>query len=142
MRLPEHIRGEIVAHALAVHPEEACGLLAVDAPGCVRRAYCLPNVDRSPIAFTVDPDGHFASLTDAESNGWALGGSFHSHPRTAAVPSRTDIAGALEPGWVHLIVGLTDPGAPELRAWTIQDGAAAEVLLEAVAEGSGAVACP
>ncbi|MEX1208528.1 MAG: M67 family metallopeptidase [Acidimicrobiia bacterium] len=132
MLLSEAIRAEIVLHARAGHPNEACGLLAVDGDGRVRRAYCLDNVDRSPFSFTVDPDQHFASLIDAESNGWSLGGSFHSHPRTGAVPSQTDISRALEPDWVYLIVGLADPEIPELRGWWIRAGMAVEEPIEVV----------
>lgn len=123
----------IVAHAVAQYPNEACGLLALDGDGCVRRAYCLTNVDASPVAFTVDPDEHFASLTDAEGMGWSLSGSFHSHPRTAAVPSRTDVTRALEPEWVYVLVGPVEPGPPEVRAWRIRDGVATE---EEVLEGA------
>lgn len=138
MLLSDSIRAEIVRHARAVYPEEACGLLAVDVDGRVRRAYCLDNVDRSPASFTVDPDQHFASLGDAESNGWSLGGSFHSHPRTAGVPSQTDISRALEPDWVYLIVGLADPETPELRGWWIRTGVAVEEPIEVVPVTEGA----
>jgi [CysO sulfur-carrier protein]-S-L-cysteine hydrolase len=105
----------------------------MDTDGCVRRAYCLTNVDRSPSSFTLDPDEHYASLVDAESSGWVLGGSFHSHPRTAAVPSQTDVVRALEPEWVYVIVGLSAPGSPEVRAWRIRSGIAAE---EPILEGA------
>jgi len=121
-----------VAHARSEYPNEACGLLAVDGDGCVRRGYCLRNVDASPVAFTVDPAEHFASLTDAEEEGWTLGGSFHSHPRTAPVPSRTDVERALEPDWVYVIVGPVD-GPIEVRAWRIRDGVATE---EPIGEGA------
>ncbi|MEX2419452.1 MAG: M67 family metallopeptidase [Acidimicrobiia bacterium] len=138
MRLSNDIRGEIVSHARSVLPEEACGLLAVDSDGCVRHAYCLTNVDRSSSSFTLDPDEHYASLVDAESRGWVLGGSFHSHPRTAAVPSQTDISRALEPDWVYLIVGLADPETPELRGWWIRTGVAVEEPIEVVPVTEGA----
>jgi len=140
MHLSEAVRDEIISHARAAFPEEACGLLAVDGDGCLRRVYCLANLDRSPISFTVDPDEHFASLTDAESNGWALGGSFHSHPRTAPIPSRTDIARALEPDWVYLIVGLVDSDSPELRAWRIKRGNVDEEPIESGATSGVEVA--
>jgi proteasome lid subunit RPN8/RPN11 len=133
MRLPEHIRDEIVSHTLAMRPQEACGLIAVDSEGWVKRAYCLTNIDRSPTSFTIDPDEHYASLVDAEANGWVLGGSFHSHPRTTSAPSRTDVARALEPDWVYLIVGLADADAPDVRAWRIRQGTASEELIAEVA---------
>jgi proteasome lid subunit RPN8/RPN11 len=119
----------MIDHALGAHPEEACGLIAVDGEGALRRAYCLDNVERSPTAFTVDPDGHFAALTDAESRGWSVGGVFHSHPQGPAAPSPTDLAAGMDPEWIHVIVGLGRPGSPEVRAWRIEDGEAVEVAL-------------
>lgn len=126
MLLPDEIVAAAVAHARFCAPAEACGLLAVDGDGRPRMAYCLTNVAASPIAFTVDPDEHYAALAHAGRRGWTIGGAFHSHPRGSAVPSRRDIAGALDPDWVHLIVGLgSDP--PDVRLWRIVAGTATQV---------------
>lgn len=129
MKLPDQIRQAMIAHARFAHPDEACGLLAVDQRGSLRMAYCLTNSKRSPVAFTIDPEEHFGAMTHAERRGWAIGGVFHSHPATPAAPSRTDLAADLDPEWLHFIVGLTDPDRPEVRAWRIGHGRAAEVPL-------------
>jgi proteasome lid subunit RPN8/RPN11 len=126
MDVPERIVAAMVDHARACPPEEACGLLAFDDEGTPREAYCLVNARRSSTAFTVDPDGHYASLVDAERRGWRLGGAFHSHPNSPGIPSRTDVAGALEPGWLHVVVGFAAGDQPEVRAWWIVDGDAVE----------------
>ena len=136
MRLSSDLRGAIVEHLAASLPNEGCGLFAVDAMGTVCHVYPVVNVDQSPFRFTVEPGGHFAAISHAESNGWEIGGAFHSHPQSAPEPSRTDIAGALDPLWLHLIVGLGGE-VPELRAWRIVEGKAYE---QAVTEGS-ATAC-
>ncbi len=133
MHLAPELITEVIAHVTAAAPAEGCGLLAMDMKGVVRRVYPLRNADQSPIRFTVDPDGHFASVRDAEANGWHIGGVFHSHPRSAAVPSRTDIAGALDPEWVHVIVGLASE-APEVRAWWIRHGQCIEESVVVAAE--------
>ncbi len=86
----------------------------------------MVNVERSPVRFTVDPDGHFAALQAAESEGWSLGGVYHSHPRSRPVPSRHDLAAALDPRWIHLIVGLAGE-VPEVRGWRIVAGQATEI---------------
>jgi proteasome lid subunit RPN8/RPN11 len=134
VHIPDPIRKAVVAHARFCAPEEACGLLAVDDSGALRMAYCLTNVDRSASSYTVDPTEHYHALMHAERNGWSLGGSFHSHPRSGAVPSRTDVDRALEPGWLYLIVGLADPGRPEVRGWRITAGSADEVPLRSPQE--------
>src|SRR3972149_2065369 len=115
VRLPRDVQEAVIAHSVAALPEEACGLLAVDA------------------------DGHFAALCHAEGNGWQIGGAFHSHPRSAAAPSRTDVAGALDPDWVYLIVG-PGGGASWARGWRIRGGGGVEEPITPI-EGSTAP-CP
>ena len=122
MTIPDDIRAAIEAHARRTFPEEACGLLARGLDGELTKAYCLTNADRSPSSFTVDPDEHFAALRHAEGNGWSIAGAFHSHPRTAPVPSPADVRGALDPDWVHVIVGPVEAGPMALAAYRIRDG--------------------
>jgi proteasome lid subunit RPN8/RPN11 len=111
----------IVQHMKFCAPEEACGLLGVDAGGEPVMAYCLTNVDSSPRQrFTVDPAEHFRAMRHAEANGWTIGGSFHSHPRGRAVPSPVDVAAALDPGWWYVVAGPVS--RPEVRAFRIVDG--------------------
>jgi proteasome lid subunit RPN8/RPN11 len=137
MEFPAEMRRAMVAHAAFCLPDEACGLLAADAAGRLRMAYCLSNSTPSPTAFTLDPAEHFRALRHAEARGWHLAGVFHSHPGGPAFPSATDIAQALEPEWLYVVVGLQAPAAPEVRAFWIRDGAVAE---EAVREVAGEAA--
>ena len=125
--LPRQIADAMVAHARFVYPEEACGLLAVDDAGRLRMAYCLTNVERSRFRFTVDPNEHYRALRHAERNGWDIGGVFHSHPDSAAYPSRTDVDGALDPSWIHVIVGFVDADVPEISAFSIRSGEVTEL---------------
>ena len=128
LRVPVEIATAIAEHGRQVAPEECCGLLAIDNAGEIVRAYPVVNVERSPVRYTVDPDGHFAAMRSAEAAGWSVGGVYHSHPRSAPVPSRSDIAGALDPNWVYLVVGLAGV-TPELRAWRIVGGDPVEVAV-------------
>jgi proteasome lid subunit RPN8/RPN11 len=122
MDLPAEISAAMVAHARFTHPEEACGLLAVDDAGRLRMAYCLTNVERSPVSYTVDPAEHLRAMRHAEGNGWSLGGVFHSHTHSDAFPSRTDVAHALEPDWLYVVVGLGGPEEAVVRGFWIRDG--------------------
>jgi proteasome lid subunit RPN8/RPN11 len=129
-RLGYGVRDSMLEHVLAARPMEGCGLLAVGATGEVVRAYCLDNIDRSSTAFTLDPEGHFAAITDAEAHGWSIGGVFHSHPHGSAVPSPVDLASPIDHTWVHVVIGLSDPTRPDVRAWRVEDGRAREVGVE------------
>ena len=112
----------MIAHARFAFPEEACGLVAADGEGSLRMAYCLTNSEHSSVAYTLEPTEHFRALRHAESNGWHLVGVFHSHTRTAAYPSPTDVARALEPEWLYVLVSLERPEDPEVRGFWIEDG--------------------
>jgi proteasome lid subunit RPN8/RPN11 len=133
MQLPAEIRAAMVAHAAFSLPEEACGLLAADGSGRLRMAYCLSNASPSPTAYTVDPAEHFRAMRHAESRGWHLAGVFHSHPAGPAYPSPTDVAQALEPDWLYVVVGLAGPGAAEVRGFWIRGGVVEEEPLEVAA---------
>jgi proteasome lid subunit RPN8/RPN11 len=133
MDLPAEIRRAVVAHAAFCLPHEACGLMAADDSGRLRLAYCLSNATPSPSAYTLDPGEHFRALRHAEARGWHLAGVFHSHPRGPAYPSPTDVAQALEPEWLYLVVGFEDPAAPELRGYWIKSGTVTEEPLSEMA---------
>lgn len=128
--LPTEIRRAIEHHARTDFPHEACGLLAADETGRLRMAYPLTNAERSSRRFLIDPDEHWGALRHAERNGWSICGSFHSHPTSDPVPSRSDVEGALDPEWVHLIAGPVDPGPMAIAAYRITDGTAIRVAIE------------
>ena len=130
--IPVQIHEAMVAHARFCLPEEACGLLAIDAEERLRMVYATTNVDRSRVKFTVSPREHFAAIRHAEGNGWTISGSFHSHPDSAAFPSGRDIDRALDPDWLYVIVGLGD-GFPDVRGFRIRDYEVSEVVFREMA---------
>lgn len=127
VHLPDSQRSQIVEHCLSGVPNEACGLLAMDDDRIVE-VYPTSNLDASPVSYTVPPEEHFAALTDAESNGWELGGVFHSHPTGSARLSMVDVRRALEPDWLYVVVGLR--GGVEIRGWRIEAGQVEPVGLD------------
>ncbi|MEA2001379.1 MAG: M67 family metallopeptidase [Actinomycetota bacterium] len=125
--LPGQIHDAMIAHARFCLPEEACGLMAVDHEGAIRMVYATTNVVRSPVRFTVSPNEHFGALRHAERQGWVIAGSFHSHPDSAAYPSASDVAGALDPTWLYVIVGMGN-GGPVLRGFRIRGSKVSEIV--------------
>jgi proteasome lid subunit RPN8/RPN11 len=111
--------------------------LLVGSQGVVDRFVAVPNADPSPTTFLLDPVAHHRALLEAEAEGRELVGVVHSHPASAAVPSETDLAGALEPEWAYVIVGRLDSD-PEVRAWWIVDGVVGEIPMvgDALVPGS------
>jgi proteasome lid subunit RPN8/RPN11 len=65
-------------------------------------------------------------LEDAEEVVWAI---VHSHVASPARPSATDVGLAFYPDSLYVICSLASPDQPEVRAWSISDGAVTEVQL-------------
>jgi proteasome lid subunit RPN8/RPN11 len=110
----------MLAHALAEAPNECCGLVAgtiADGVGTAVRYLPLVNERASPTAYRSEPRSILAASREIDKNGWAELAVVHSHPTSAAVPSRTDLAENFRAeSVVHLIVTLTtDP--PTIRGW-------------------------
>lgn len=86
--------------------------------------------------FSIDLDDLYRVTVDADDAGQVIWGIVHSHVRTAAIPSPTDVEHAHYPDALYLVVSLDrDPakpssGPPSLRAWRIIDGTTTEVPLE------------
>ncbi len=129
IRVPEPIHRTMIAHARDCYPEEACGLLAGDPHGRLTKAYPLTNVAHSPVNYVIDPTEHFGALRHAESNGWELVGVFHSHTHSPAYPSPTDVALAVEPDWLYVLVGMERIDTLSVRGFRIRDRQIAETTL-------------
>lgn len=122
VRLPAGAREEMIAHARAEAPRECCGLLigrGLEIEACLKTA----NLDESPeTRYLLDPGAHIAANRRLRGTGRQVIGSYHSHPRTPPIPSGTDLAEALYPDFIWLIVSLAPPGNGQLAAWRIEAG--------------------
>lgn len=107
----------MVDHALAARPNEACGLLAT-VGSRVTRVFPGTNTEFSPTRYNMDPGEVIAALDEMRQQGWQLGAIFHSHPRSAAVPSATDLRLAYYPDALMVIISLAG-AAPEVRAYRV-----------------------
>ena len=116
VRLPSHLAHEMVVHCEEGRPNEACGLLgAVD--GEIVKVFRMTNAAVSPVRYALEPREQLAVENALEENGWSLAGVFHSHTRTDAYPSPTDVRLAV--GDIpYLIVSLASEPA-DIRAYRI-----------------------
>ena len=130
--LPVDLATRMLEHARAELPNEACGLVGGD-PSTRRAVSFHPARNRhaSPLRNDIHPEDLVRIVFTIESAGVALLAVFHSHPRSAAVPSPTDVREARYEA-VHLIATLADPGgdaADALRGWIVKDGAVSEIAI-------------
>lgn len=133
LSVPLTVAEQLLRHARAQVPNEACGLLAGNlAAGTATAYHPARNADESPYVYTVHPDDLLRIVLGIEDAGEDLVAIFHSHTHTPAVPSPTDRRQAHYPV-VYLLATLSDPDASpaqSLRAWRIEDGESREVALE------------
>jgi proteasome lid subunit RPN8/RPN11 len=127
MRMRRAVIDAMIAHARAEAPVECCGLL-IGREGLVEESRPARNLRNSPVAYLVDPQEHFEAIRSARLAGRVVVGAYHSHPRSPAVPSATDVAEAYDPGLLYVIVSL-QPGSPDVRAYRIETGTFREVSL-------------
>jgi proteasome lid subunit RPN8/RPN11 len=126
IEIPTDIRDQMIDHAMSELPDEACGLLAGPS-GSFERFYPLTNADHSPMTYRLDPREQIRVFNEIDDKGWQLAGIFHSHTHTEAYPSPTDRAQAFYPEAYYVLASLANDDAPDLRAFTINDGEVQEV---------------
>lgn len=129
LRLPRSFTDAIVAQARTEHPNEACGILA-GADDVATQIYPMANAERSPVLYRMDPAEQFRVFKEIEDAGLERVAIYHSHTRSAAYPSATDVRQAFYPECIYLIVSLADVDAPDLRGFRIEDGKITPVELE------------
>ena len=122
----------IVDHARAEYPNEACGVVVGDRPaaegGVALRFEPARNKAASPYRYEIHPDDLLRltiATDDADEVFWAI---VHSHVRSPARPSPTDVGLALYPESLYVLVSLVSD-EPALGAFRIVDGAIHDVEL-------------
>lgn len=129
-----------MAHARAEFPNEACSLIAGTAAaadgGVATGWHATRNRAASALRYEIHPDDLIRTvlaLDDAAEVIWAI---VHSHVRSPARPSPTDVSLAFYPDALYVLVSLShaeaDPvtGDESVRAWRIVDGNLFEVALD------------
>ena len=130
MRVRRAVIDAIVEHARRDRPVECCGLL-IGRDDEVIQSRTARNVRASAVLYLVDPGDHFEAIRDARAQGLAVVGAYHSHPRSPAEPSETDVHEASDPDFVHMIVSLAG-AEPQVAAFRIVDGRAIRLPLAIV----------
>ena len=138
LRFPEALRQELIAHAREGDPDEVCGVLAgrdntvervfrvsntadqIDAQrGVFRdRDTGLPASGQRAVHYYMDPKDQLRVYNEIDDLGLELIGYYHSHTRSEARPSPTDVRLATDPGAYWVLVGPVHE--PTVRAWRIR----------------------
>jgi proteasome lid subunit RPN8/RPN11 len=128
MRMSQQLLDELIAHAHEDAPNECCGMIG-GSGGRASTVYRAANAEASPLRYNIDAKDLFRIMSEIDAAGEELAAIYHSHTKSPAVPSPTDVNLASYPDAVYVIVSIADPGAPEVRGFSIRDGQVAEVDL-------------
>lgn len=131
LKISQQLVDQMVAHARADHPDEACGVIAgpigSDRP---ERFIPMVNAARSPTFYEFDSKDLLKLYRDLEARDEDLVVIYHSHTATEAYPSRTDIAYASEPFAHYVLISTRESGSldgpAEVRSFRIVDGVVQE----------------
>jgi proteasome lid subunit RPN8/RPN11 len=125
---------DMLDHARQDAPLECCGLL-LGVDGRVEESVRTRNVRASRTAYLIDPAEHLAVMKRVRAEGRTVLGAYHSHPRSPAVPSPTDLDEAHYEDFLYVIVSLADPAAPDVRGYRLNGRNFVPVTLRALDSG-------
>jgi [CysO sulfur-carrier protein]-S-L-cysteine hydrolase len=127
LMISAELRSKIVAHALADHPDEACGVIAGPAGSDTPERFIpMLNAERSPTFYRFDSLEQLRVWRDMDDHDEEPIVIYHSHTATEAYPSRTDISYASEPDAHYVLVSTRQADRPEFRSFRIVDGEVTE----------------
>jgi len=118
VRIHEALAEQVIAHARAEFPNECCGLIAGHGDTATR---VLPatNAEGTPFMYVMDPREQMELMDAIDDAGEDLVAIYHSHTRSAAYPSKTDVELALVADPLYVIVSLQDAEQPVIRAFRL-----------------------
>jgi proteasome lid subunit RPN8/RPN11 len=121
MRIAQSLIDQMVAHAREDLPNECCGMVG-GAGGEASAVIPVGNSAASPLRFEMDPQEQYNALKAIEDDGKEMLAIYHSHTKSAAYPSQTDVNQAVNwPDAIYLIVSLQDAEAPEVKGYWLKD---------------------
>jgi len=129
MKISQKLVDEMVAHAREDFPNECCGMVGGKG-GVATKVVRVANSAASPLRYEMDPQGQFDALKEIEADGELLA-IYHSHTKSAAYPSQTDVNQAVAwPEQTYVIVSLADEQAPDVKAYLLKDLKIADVEID------------
>jgi len=132
MRIGKDLIDAIVAHSRDDLPNECCGLIG-GSDGEMKSVHRARNAAATWLRYEVHPTDQLRIMDRIEADGEEMVGIYHSHTKSDAYPSQTDInLAAAWPDPLYLICSLADRDDPVVRAFAIRGGRVEEVDLDVV----------
>ncbi len=130
MKISQALIDEMIAHAREDLPNECCGMIG-GSDGEATSLIRVANSAASPLRYEMDPQQQYNALKTIEDGGDELLAIYHSHTKSAAYPSQTDVNQAVAwPEQIYVIVSLADEQAPDVKAYLLKDLRIADVEID------------
>jgi proteasome lid subunit RPN8/RPN11 len=121
MKIAKELIAEMVDHAQRELPNECCGLVG-GRDGRATTVYPMRNEFNSPLRYKLDSKDNLRVNNEIEDAGEQVVGVYHSHTKSPAFPSQTDVNEAeFWPEPMYLIVSLEDPDQPAVKGFWLRD---------------------
>jgi [CysO sulfur-carrier protein]-S-L-cysteine hydrolase len=121
VKISQALVDQMVAHAREDLPNECCGMVA-GLDGEATDVIRVENAAASPLRYEMDPKAQYEAWKSIEDRGKELLAIYHSHTKSAAYPSQTDVNQAVAwPDQVYVIVSLADEDAPDVKGYFLKD---------------------
>jgi proteasome lid subunit RPN8/RPN11 len=114
-------------HVSRCAPLEGCGLLTGNKER-VERSQGIPNAEKSPVRYRMEPRAQWRAFQRIEAAGLELIGIYHSHPNGPNHLSPTDLAEAMYS--VVQVIWFRENGKWRARGFIIERDNAFEITLE------------
>lgn len=139
LEIPASVHAQMLGHAIAGLPNEACGLFTGGfGSDRVERFFPMTNAAASSRIYRLDPAEIMGVERAADDAGSAVIGVMHSHTHTTNYPSPTDVADAAVSDpfgvWRFIIVSLKHAD-PSLRCYRILGDEVTEERVRVVSSG-------
>jgi [CysO sulfur-carrier protein]-S-L-cysteine hydrolase len=129
MKICQKLVDQLIEHAREELPNECCGLVA-GKDGEALAVHRLRNEEESPYRYRMHGQDEYDARKAIEEAGQEVIAAYHSHTKTAAYPSQTDVNDArFFPELIFLIVSLQDLDAPDVKGFRLADLNIAEAEL-------------
>jgi [CysO sulfur-carrier protein]-S-L-cysteine hydrolase len=129
VKISQELVDELIAHAREDLPNECCGLIG-GKDGVATKVVRVTNEAASPLRYVMDSQEQIHAMRTAEDEGELLA-IYHSHTKSAAYPSQTDVNQAQNwPEPIYVIVSLADAESPDVQGFHLADLKIADAELE------------
>jgi proteasome lid subunit RPN8/RPN11 len=130
MRISQVLVDEMIAHAREDFPNECCGMIGA-AEGEAKAVHRVVNAAASPLRYEMDSQGQITAYNAIANDGQDLLAIYHSHTKSAAYPSQTDVNQAVNwPDQIYVIVSLANADSPDVKAYWLKEKKIADAEFE------------